>query len=89
MVFYRTRTNARIRRIAMDSFDFSCGTAGLFADIDADDCAAADFKTSTYESNLKLIGDVWSSVEFLKALPQEMRIAWAKYPGTVICSKNK
>jgi hypothetical protein len=61
---------------------------GLFVDIEADDCAAADFKTSTYESNLKLIGDVWSRVEFLKALPQEMRMSWAKYPGTVTCGKK-
>jgi len=88
-VFYRTRINTRIRCIAMGMFDFSCAGSGLFADIDADDCAAADFRASTYESNLRLIGDVWSSVEFLKALPQEMRITWAKYPGTVICSKNK
>ncbi|MBU4267933.1 MAG: linear amide C-N hydrolase [Acidobacteria bacterium] len=87
-IFYRTRTNSRIRRITMDMFDFSCAAAGLFADIEADDCAAADFKTSTYESNLKLIGDVWSSVEFLKALPQEMRIAWAKFPATTTCSKK-
>lgn len=50
--------------------------------------AAADFRTSTYESNLKLIGDVWDSVEFLKALPEEMRISWAKYPQTVNCVKN-
>ena len=88
ILFYRTRTNTRIRRIAMDMFDFSCGAAGLFVDIEADDCAAADFKTSTYESNLKLIGDVWSSVEFLKALPQETRMSWAKYPGTVTCGKK-
>jgi hypothetical protein len=25
----------------MDMFDFSCGAAGLFVDIEADDCAAA------------------------------------------------
>ncbi len=88
-ISYRTRVNTRIRRIAMDEFDFSCTGPGLFADIDADGCAAADFKASTYTSNLQLIGDVWSSVEFLKALPQELRISWAKYPATVICSKNK
>jgi penicillin V acylase-like amidase (Ntn superfamily) len=88
-VFYRTRINPRIRRIIMGMFDFSCAGAGLFADIDADDCAAADFKASSYESNLRLIEDVWSSVEFLKALPREMRIAWANYPDSVICSKNK
>jgi len=88
-ISYRTRANTRIRRIAMDTFDFSCAGPGLFADIDADGCAAADFKASSYESNLRLIGEVWSSVEFLKALPQELRISWANYPATVICSKNK
>ena len=67
----------------MDMFDFSCAAPGLFVDIDADDCAAADFRTSTYESNLQLIADVWSSVEFLKALPLEMRKTRAKYPDSV------
>jgi penicillin V acylase-like amidase (Ntn superfamily) len=86
---YRTRANSRVRRIAMDMFDFSCAAPGLFVDIDADGCAAADFRTSSYESNLQLIGDVWDSVEFLKALPREMRTTWAKYPDSVICSKNK
>jgi choloylglycine hydrolase len=87
-IFYRTRVNAQMRRLAMDMFDFSCAAPGLFVDIDADDCAAADFRASTYESNLKLIGGVWGSVDFLKAFPEERRIARAKYPDTVVCEKK-
>ena len=88
-VYYRTRDNSRIRRIGLDLFDFSCSAARLFVDIEENAGAAADFKIADYGSNLKLIETVWESVEFLKALPQELRISWAKYPETVTCGKNK
>jgi choloylglycine hydrolase len=88
VIHYRTRSNKSIRHMTLNLFDFSCAAARLFVDIEENANAVADFKTCDYESNLKLIDDVWSSVEFLKPLPQEFRISWAKYPDTVICAKN-
>jgi choloylglycine hydrolase len=83
---YRTRANRDIRQLAMSSFDFSCSSPRLCVDIEANARGSADFSTYSYESNLKLIETVWSSVEFLRSLPQELRIAWARYPDAVVCA---
>lgn len=88
-IHYRTRNNNSIRRLALSFFDFSCQEARLFVDIEENANAVADFKACDYASNLKLIDDVWSSVDFLKGLPQEQRRSWAKYSDTVTCAKNK
>lgn len=88
-IYYKTRDNRNIRRIEMNHFDFSCSSAWLFVDIEDNVRDAADFKTYSDESNMKLIDDVWNGVEFLKGLPGELRAAFAKYPGGVKCAKNK
>jgi len=85
-IHYRTRANRTIRRLALSMFDFSCPSPRLFVDIEKNARGRADFETYAYESNLKLIETVWSSVEFLQPLPQDMRIAWARYPDSVECT---
>jgi penicillin V acylase-like amidase (Ntn superfamily) len=86
---YRTRDTGQIRLLELSGFDFSCMPAGLLIDIEAAATAVTDFKAYDFESNLKLINDVWSQVDFLKRLPQESRISRAKYPETVTCGKMK
>jgi hypothetical protein len=88
-IFYRTRCNEALRRLDMARFDFSCGAPRLCLDIDASANAAADFRPSDYESNLRLIDAVWESVEFLRPIPREERIARARYPESVACAKGK
>lgn len=85
-IHYRTRANRSIRHLAMSMFDFSCPSPRLCVDIEKDVQGRADFETYTYEDNLKLIEAVWSSVDFLRPLPQDMRLAWARYPDSVACA---
>lgn len=85
-IHYRTRGNRAIRRLAMNTFDFACPSPRLCVDIEKNARGCADFETYSYEGNLKLIETVWNSVEFLKPLPQDVRIAWATYPDAVKCT---
>lgn len=86
-IHYHTRANDSMRHLFLDRFDFSCAAGKLFIDIEENANAAADFKASGYESNLKMIESVWENVEFLKALPPELRLSFAKYPAGVTCGK--
>ncbi|MCU0235572.1 MAG: linear amide C-N hydrolase [Acidobacteria bacterium] len=86
-IHYHTRTNPSLRRLSLDLFDFSCAAGKLFVDIEENANAVADFKASDYASNLKLIESVWENVNFLKALPLELRLSFAKYPAGVACDK--
>ncbi len=86
-IHYHTRNNKSMRHLSLELFDFSCAAGKLFVDIEENADEVADFKASDYESNLKLIETVWENVEFLKALPRELRLSFAKYPAGVTCGK--
>jgi choloylglycine hydrolase len=88
-IHYHTRANPSPRRLSLDLFDFSCAAGKLFIDIEENANAAADFKASDYASNLNMIESVWESVDFLKALPRELRLSFAQYPAGVICGKAR
>ena len=85
-IHYRTRANNATRRLAMSMFDFSCPSPWLCVDIEKNARGREDFETYTYEDNLKLIETVWNSVDFLRPLPQDTRLAWARYPDSVVCA---
>ena len=53
----------------------------MFVDIEENANAVADFKVSDYASNLNMIETVWENVDFLKALPLELRQSFANYPA--------
>ena len=84
-IYYKTRNNRNIRSLDLNLFDFSCASPRLFVDIEENIHTISGFKVYSSESNSKLIDNVWDSVEFLKPLPAELRISYAKYPDTVRC----
>ena len=82
-IYYKTGLNNNIRKIKMDSFDFSGSERRLFADIDQNVTEAKDFKLFDCDLNYKLIDKVWSNVDFLKNVPEAQKKACAYYPDTI------
>jgi penicillin V acylase-like amidase (Ntn superfamily) len=88
-VLYRTSTNPKIRRLEMRLFDFSCSSRRLYIGIDQDLNTLSGFREYTPAANAELINRVWDQVEFLKAVPGEVRQAFIGYPQGVTCQGGK
>mgnify|MGYP006277917989 CR=1 FL=1 len=88
-IYYRTYANRQIKVLDMDDFDFSCDNHDIYADIDQYAESPGDFLPYSYETNLKLIRDVFSNVDFLREhVPDEAKMASAKYPESIVCLKD-
>jgi penicillin V acylase-like amidase (Ntn superfamily) len=87
-IHYRTSENPALRRLELERFDFSCAAPRLYLDIDAGANEPGAFQPSDFDSNLRLIDAVWDIVVFLKPLPREARIAWARHADSVVCAQG-
>lgn len=79
-IYYKTKENISIRKLDINSFDYSSNGKRLFVNIDTDKNSLSDFKEYNYESNYKLIDSAWSKILFLKIMPEELKQTWASYP---------
>lgn len=86
-IFFRTKSNANIRFIKLDEFDFSCKKPVKILDISTGhkEDVTALFSDYTYEANYNLISKSYSGTEFLKSTPEDVRKIIAKYPEGLHC----
>jgi len=83
---YRTYANQELRSVELSSFDFTCDTPVLILDVDSGIGEVDELFTEySYEANRKLIGEVYSSVEFLQGVPEQALDAIAAYPEQLPC----
>jgi len=87
-IHFRTTANPRVRVLSVKDFDFACGARWLVGDIHKT-ASKADFLEYTAAANAAMINAVWDNVEFLKALPGELRQVFANYPESVRCPEKK
>jgi penicillin V acylase-like amidase (Ntn superfamily) len=81
-VHFRTRTNPRLRSVALAAFDLSCRTPVRTADVDASP-VFADYSS---RANRALIEKSYRGVDFLRATPAAELDAAATYPETTSCA---
>jgi hypothetical protein len=86
-IHYFNQSNTQIRSIDCSAFDYSCETPVKVLDINAGQAGDVTqiFTNYTYERNYDLIDRVYSETEFLKATPDSVRAAVARYPETLSC----
>jgi choloylglycine hydrolase len=88
-IVWKTSINQEIRALQLEHFDFSCGSADLYIDIDQTPTTYDSFQVFSFNANYELIDGVCNAVEFLKnSVPPEVRIAIAHYPESIICSEK-
>lgn len=87
MVYFRTRTNQRLRQIDVSKFDFSPHTPVKILEINADLSGDVTNKFSdyTYEANRDLIGRSFRKTSFLSGIPDERLDAIARFPERFEC----
>jgi len=77
-IYYKTESNKKLRELSFSGFNFEGTAQKLFIDIDDTNSSPLHFKPYTYEDNLKLINNAWDRIPFLKDLPKELRMLWAR-----------
>jgi penicillin V acylase-like amidase (Ntn superfamily) len=82
VVSFRTDTNASVRRVALDRFDFSCRTPVATLDVTAPGAGdvTTGFREYTRAANRALIDASFSKTPFLAARPESERAAVAAHP---------
>ncbi|MHC1774593.1 MAG: linear amide C-N hydrolase [Lentimicrobium sp.] len=82
-IYFRTNTNPEIRSLNFNDFDYTCNGEALRLDINSKQ--TSPFLQADYSGSYKLISDVCNTVEFLKGMPEEARIATAKFGLGIKC----
>jgi len=77
-VHLRTSVDPRLRTIALKDFPLACGGPRLWSDIDSVRTREA-FRSYSPKENAALVEKVWSQVDFLRALPPEVRALYATF----------
>jgi len=87
-IYYRCKSNPAIRYIDFDRFDYSCEKPVKILDIIAGEAGNVTglFRDYTYAANYDLIKRSYSDTEFLKGIPDSLRVMVAKYPENLPCS---
>lgn len=87
-VYFKTSDNKSIKKIEMPGLDFSCGTEVKMYDMNSNDEGKVNDKMTaySYETNRKLIEDSYSSIDFLKNIPNDTKDKTAKYPEALKCA---
>lgn len=83
-VHFRTKTNPKVKSVALSSFDLSCGTPVRTVDLDADPREFADYSP---KANRALIEKSYRGVDFLRATPAAELDAAAAYPDSTSCAR--
>jgi penicillin V acylase-like amidase (Ntn superfamily) len=78
IVHLRTSENPRLRTFALKDFPLACGGPRLWGDIDSVR-TPKDFLPYSPKANAALIENVWNQVDFLRALPPELRKLYATF----------
>ena len=87
IIRFKTEKNQTIQILEMKDFDFSCNGPDIYAGVSDTISGLDGFREYNYEENYKLQKYVVSHVDFLKnTVPEEMVIATARYPETVVCA---
>jgi penicillin V acylase-like amidase (Ntn superfamily) len=87
-VQFKTTGNPQIRKLKLDSFDFSCNQMILYADMNTSDLNTLNFKIYSAEENLNLLNAVCDGVELLSSLPAEVRRMQSEFPMQLECSQK-
>ena len=82
-IYFRTNANPEIRSLNFSGFDYTCTGEALRLDIQSKQTSS--FLQADYTGSYKLISDVCNQVEFLKGLPEEVRIATAQFGLDITC----
>ena len=87
MVYFRTRTNHKIRHINVSKFDFSPSSPVKILDVNADlsGNVTNEFSDYNYNANRDLIGRSFGKTSFLSEIPVERLDAIARFPESFEC----
>lgn len=84
-IHYRTAANPTIRKLALETVDFSCSHERLVADIDHREVDGKTWSVYSFEKNFDQIKRAFAACEFLKDVPAAELLLVARYPETVTC----
>lgn len=87
LIHYRTAANPAIRKLALDSIDFSCSRKRMMINIDQSEMGGQFWTAYSFEANLAQIKKAFAACDFLKDVPASEVLMVARYPETVTCNK--
>ncbi|MFU8844993.1 MAG: linear amide C-N hydrolase [Bacteroidales bacterium] len=88
-IWYKSNQNPTLKKLDFFTFDFSCESDEIFADIHDNLTSKKDFEPFSFEANFNMIDSVCNSVEFLSTIPEEYRMMAARYSGTAVCPEEE
>jgi len=88
-IYFRTKSNPKIRFFNFNTFDFACSIPVKVLDITFDHKGevTAFFSDYTYKANYDLIQKSYSGTDFLKNVTEQVKRMTARYPETLPCKK--
>lgn len=86
-IYFRCKSKPDIRHIDFDKFDYSCDEPVKVLDITVGKTGDVTdlFEDYTYEANYDLINRSYSGTEFLRGIPDSLRVMVARYPESLSC----
>lgn len=89
-IYFRTFSNKKIRRIALQNFDFTCKSPVLVLGISGDFAgdAAESFREYRQEDNRLLVENIFRSVSLDEGVREEVLRRFVVYPDETNCENN-
>ncbi|NTW26027.1 MAG: linear amide C-N hydrolase [Lentimicrobium sp.] len=82
-IYFRTNSNKTIKSLKFADFNYACNEPALRLDINTSQTNS--YTTANYADSYSLISEVCNQVEFLKGLPEEVRISTAQFGLGIHC----